>query len=431
MKAGRNSSVIFSFLSALEGLGAVPLSCLTPPRGAGKYRQLPGPCGYPPLTVSNPTLRHDPAAALRESEHPSALARVYRRIAGWPRPVLVALTFGTLFGVGLIDYATGYEFSMLVFYLLPIGLAAWFVGRGFALAISLLSIGVWIGGDVVAGAKYANKAVQVWNVTVVLGFFLVIVALLRSLRAMLAELESRVQRRTAALTEEMAERDRLEKEVLEISEREQRRIGHDLHDSLGQHLTATALAGQVLADHLAARRLAPETGEAGRIVNLIEQSIELTRSLAHGLSPVSVEADSLPAALAELAETTTAQFYLPCELRCPQALNGIDPAAAMHLYRIAQESISNAIRHGRANRLDIRLAVEAAPDRLTLSIDDDGVGLPSADARRQGGQGLRIMAHRARIIGATLEIFPGAKVGTTVRCTLGLPSVNAVDSSKR
>ena len=358
--------------------------------------------------------------ATQESEHSSRANRVSRRLAGWPRPALVTLTLGILAGVGTLDYVTGYELSVLIFYLLPVSLAAWFVSRNFATIVSLLSVAVWIVGDVGAGATYSNKMVLAWNATIILGFFLVVAALLNSLRTVLAELETRVHQRTAALTEEMAERDRLEKEVLEISEREQRRIGHDLHDGLGQHLTATALASQVLGNHLAARQLNPETGEAERIVELIEQSIELTRNLARGLSPVAVETEGLPVALTELAANTTAQFYIRCELQCPRTLPCLDPAAAMHLYRITQESISNAVRHGRAGRVDVSLTIDQEARRLTLSIRDNGKGFPSIGTRRQGGQGLRIMAHRARMIGAALDISPAPEGGTTVRCALDL-----------
>ena len=343
-----------------------------------------------------------------------------RQLACLSRRALIALTFVLLAAVGLVDYLTGYEFSMLIFYLLPISLAAWFVGRSFAMTVSLLSVGIGVVADLGAGAAYAHKAVLIWNAAIVLGFFLVVAVLLVRLRESLADLETRVRQRTAALTEEMVERDRLEKEVLEISEREQRRIGHDLHDSLGQHLTATALAGQVLNNHLTEHCLIAHAAEAERIVGLLEESIELTRNLARGLSPVALETEGLTAALAELAENTTAQFYLPCVWHCDPAMRFTDPVAAMHLYRIAQESISNAIRHGRSSRVDIRLVEDPAGGRLTLTVHDDGRGLPSAADQRPGGQGLRIMAHRARMIGATLDIFSADGGGTTVLCALDL-----------
>ncbi len=381
-----------------------------------------------PSPVQNSPSRFDAHSSVRGTKSASEASVVGQWLAAWPRPALMILTLTSLVGVGLVDYLTGYEFSVLIFYLLPISLAAWFVSRRFATVVSFLSIGIWITGDVGAGATYASKMVLVWNAAIILGFFLVVATLLNSLRALLSELENRVGQRTVALTEEIAERDRLEKEVLEISEREQRRIGHDLHDGLGQHLTATALASQVLGNHLAARQLDPESAEADRIVELIEQSIELTRNLARGLSPVVVETEGLSVALAELATHTTAQFYLPCELDCRGDLSHIDPATAMHLYRIVQESISNAVRHGRASRVNIALAESGDAARLTLTIRDNGTGLPPTHARRQGGQGLRIMAHRARMIGATLDISPAPGGGTVVRCALDLPPVGNIAS---
>jgi signal transduction histidine kinase len=212
----------------------------------------------------------------------------------------------------------------------------------------------------------------------------------------------------------MSERARLEKDILEISEREQRRIGQDLHDGLGQHLTGTALAGQVLCNDLAARHLT-QAADAERIVGLIEEAIELTRACARGLSPVTTDAGSLALALTELAGNTTDQFFVNCEFRCSGSVELSNPATAMHLYRIAQESISNAIRHGRAGRVWLQLDQDAR-DGVTLSIEDDGAGLPPPEARRAAGQGLRIMAQRARMINASLEIRDGTTGGALVRC---------------
>ena len=362
-----------------------------------------------------------------ESQAQTFLGHFSARLARWPRPALVALTFTLLVLVGVVDYLTGYELSVLILYLLPVSVAAWFVDRRFAGLISLLSVGIWIVGDIVAGATYTNKVVFAWNATITLGFLLVVAFLLDSLRTSLLELESRVRHRTTALTEEMFERDRLEKEVLEISEREQRRIGYDLHDGLGQHLTATALAGQVLGNRLAERAQNGEAAAAERVVTLIEEAIELTRSLARGLSPVAVETEGLTVALAELAAGTTAQFYVPCDLHCAPSVHFTDPIAAMHLYRIAQEAISNAVRHGRASRVDITLEQEA--ERLTLTILDNGRGLPPPGGRRPEGQGLRIMAHRARMIGGQLEVASTASGGTRVRCLLdAMPATLLIDT---
>ena len=137
---------------------------------------------------------------LIDSRAPSSLNLLSTRLARWPRPALVALTFALLALVGVVDYLTGYELSVLIFYLLPVSLAAWFIGRRFAALVSLLSVGIWIVGDIFAGATYTHKIVFAWNATITLGFLLVVAFLLDNLRASLLELESRVRHRTAALT---------------------------------------------------------------------------------------------------------------------------------------------------------------------------------------------------------------------------------------
>ena len=334
-------------------------------------------------------------------------------LEGRSRGALILAGLAVLLLIGLVDYLTGFEILFSVFYLLEVGLAAWFVGRGFGLLMSVLSAIVWIGGDVAAGARYSNPLIPVWNALILMAFYFIVVWLLTSLRSLHRELENKVRDRTAALTNEMAERARLEKEILEVSEREQRRIGHDLHDSLCQHLTGTALAGQVLGEKLAAKSL-PEATDAGRVVELIENGINLARNLARGLSPVEVEAEGLMAGLGELASHITAISKVECVFDCPAAVLVHDATAATHLYRIAQEAISNAIRHGKAKRIGVSLAERAQV--LTLTIEDDGVGLPET---WQNGSGLgnRIMAHRAAMIGASLIIEPNPTGGTMVRCS--------------
>ena len=147
------------------------------------------------------------------------------------RTRVVASTLFIVVAVGVVDFVTGWELSFSVFYLLAVGLAAWFVGRRFALFISVLSVVVSLAGDLATGGRYSSRLVPWWNASIVLTFYFVVVSLLIKLRAVYGDLEARVKERTQALTQEMAERERIERELLEISEREQRRIGRDLHDS--------------------------------------------------------------------------------------------------------------------------------------------------------------------------------------------------------
>jgi signal transduction histidine kinase len=328
------------------------------------------------------------------------------------RRALMAAGLVVLVVIGMVDYLTGFEVLFSAFYLLEVGLAAWFVGKGFGLVMSVLSVLVWIGGDVAAGARYSRPFVPIWNAMILMAVYFSVVWLLTSLRRFQGELEGKVRQRTLALTQEMAERARLEKELVEVSEREQRRIGHDLHDSLCQHLTGTALAGQVLGEKLAAKGL-PEAADAQKVVELVEDGITLARNLARGIYPVEVEAEGLMAALGELAATISKVSRIVCIFECEPPVLIQDAAVGTQLYRIAQEAISNAIRHGKAKRLGINLADRGGV--ITLTIEDDGTGLPENWQKAQG-LGTRIMVHRAGMIGGEIALEPNPTGGTLVRC---------------
>lgn len=341
--------------------------------------------------------------------------RCERQSRAWS--ILAALA--TVIAVGLVDYGTGWEFSFSVFYLLAVGLAVWFVGRRFAFFISLLSVAVSLAGDLATGEQYSSRLVPWWNASIVLVFYFVVVWLLAKLRDLYREMEARVRERTATLTDEMAERERLEKELLEISEREQRRIGHDLHDSLGQRLTGTALAAQVLEEKLAARGQ-PEAIDANKIVELTEENIALSRKLAKGLHPIEMEADGLMQALEELAAISSELFKISCRFECDSPVLIRDAATSGHLYRVAQEAVNNAVKHGKATNVIMQL--EAVDEGIVLRIRDDGIGLPEPLPKKRG-MGLRIMAYRASMIGATFTarrevLANGSHGGTTVACLL-------------
>jgi signal transduction histidine kinase len=249
---------------------------------------------------------------------------------------------------------------------------------------------------------------------VLLTFYLVVVWLLGNLRSLNRNLEAKVRHRTTALTEEMAERERLERELIEISEREQHRIGQDLHDGLCQHLTGATLAGQVLEGKLVALNLA-EAADAYKVVELVEEGINLSRRLAKGLYPVEMEADGLMQALEEFAATSSELFKVSCRFECDLPVLIHDAATAGHLYRIAQEAVGNAIKHGKAKNILIRL--DASEESTLLSIQDDGAGLPEALPKNRG-MGLRIMAHRSGMIGGKFSARRNGTSGTLVNCEL-------------
>jgi len=330
------------------------------------------------------------------------------------RPFFMGGCLGLVALIGMVDFLTGFEVFFSVFYLLAVGVGTWFIGRGFGLFMSVLSAATWIAGDLAAGAHYSSSFIPIWNTAILLAFYFIVVWLLVYLRALHKDLENRVQQRTIALTREMAERERLEKEILQVSEREQRRIGRDLHDGLCQHLTATALAGRVLEEKLSAK-LPTEARDAGNIVELVEDGIALARNLARGISPVEMEAEGLTAAFQELAASITKLTKVRCVFESDSRVLVRDASTATHLYRLAQEAVSNAIRHGKARRIDISLANRN--DLIILAVEDDGVGLPETWQTNQG-LGTRIMAHRAAMIDASFSIEPNPTGGTLVKCSL-------------
>ncbi|HUA68158.1 MAG TPA: PAS domain S-box protein [Candidatus Saccharimonadales bacterium] len=209
---------------------------------------------------------------------------------------------------------------------------------------------------------------------------------------------------------DITERKQLEKEILEISEREQRRIGQDLHDGLCQHLAGIELMSQVLEQKLAGRSKAAAT-RAGEIARNVRDAIGHTRLLARGLSPVTLESEGLMSALHELAMNTEKIFHVACRFECNPPVLVRDFQAATHLFRLAQEAVSNAIKHGKAKRILIRLKEERG--RLELSIIDNGRGFPARTSKPKG-MGLRIMQSRAGMIGGTLDIGRNASGGTSV-----------------
>jgi signal transduction histidine kinase len=351
------------------------------------------------------------------------MLKFFQKLERCPRPLLFLASLIFAAAVGAVDYLTGFEMFFSVFYLLGIGVATWYVGKGCGFFVSILSVAIWIAGDVAAGARYSSYFIPTWNALILVAFYFIVVWLLANLRSFQRDLEDKVRQRTKALTQEVAERERLEKEILEVGEREQRRIGHELHDSLCQHLTGTALAGQVLEEKLAARSL-PEATDASRIVGLVEDGIMLARSLARGIYPVEMEAEGLMGAFHELAMNTSKAFKIACEFNCDAPVLVQDATMATHFYRIAQEAVSNAIRHGKPKRIVIALANRSG--RIILTVEDDGVGLPETWQEEQG-LGTRIMAHRAAMMGASFSIEPNPTGGTLVECAMaggegGVPS---------
>ena len=213
---------------------------------------------------------------------------------------------------------------------------------------------------------------------------------------------------------DITERRKLEKEIQEISEREQRRLGQDLHDGLGQMLTGINFLAKVLQQKLAAKKL-EEANECASIVSLINQALSQCRELARGLCPVVLENNDIHAALQQLSDNLEKIFKVNCPVICDPEIKIEENPVAVHLYRIAQEATTNALKHGKAKNIHVSLV--QTKGSIILRVKDDGLGMPK-EAFKNKGMGLRVMQHRARMINATLEMEPVKPTGTMITCKI-------------
>jgi PAS domain S-box-containing protein len=214
------------------------------------------------------------------------------------------------------------------------------------------------------------------------------------------------------IARDITERKRLEREILEISNREQRRIGHDLHDGVCQQLAGIAFLTSSLAEELADEGVALSS-QAEKIGGMVNQVIDQTRGVARGLFPVQLDEKGLVAALEELASNAREVFKIDCRFSVKGPPLTVENEIALHLYYIVLEALANAAKHSGAAHVDISL--HPSGDRWLLSIQDDGAGF-SLPVRNQEGMGLRILRYRARVIGATLNLHSRPGSGTTVSC---------------
>ena len=218
---------------------------------------------------------------------------------------------------------------------------------------------------------------------------------------------------------DITEREQLERAILNIGAREQRRIGQDLHDGLGQHLTGIAFMAKVHEEKLAGKQMT-DAADAAKIVRLVNEAIHKTRELARGLLPVVSDAHGLMSALQLWATEVEDLFGICCRFECESAVLIHDDGMATHLYHIAQEAVNNALKHGHARNILIQLAAENRWG--TLLVSDDGTGIPE-DRSSSQGMGLQIMSYRAGMIGGRLEVKPHEDRGTVISCLFPMKSI--------
>ncbi len=345
------------------------------------------------------------------------------------KPKTSALAFGLLsmLLIGFLDYRTGPQISSSLFYLLPILFITHYYGRRLGIVAAIFSATLWFLADVLPPHQTTlsnidkGLSIPIWNAFMRTGVFLIVVWLLSAMRRLNDSLEQRVEERTEQLRREGNERRELEKRILEVSEREQVRMGQDLHDGLCQHLIGTAFAANLLQQRLADKGIL-EAGEVGRIANLLDDAITQARQLVRGLYPVRIEELGLVIALEELAEISGNIYQIPCGFEMEGDPPKLSQLVSVHLYRIIQEAVTNAMKHAQPSHVWIR--VRSNPDELQLRVDDDGIGMPET-TQTGTGLGLKIMEFRVRMIHGQLQIKRRFSGGTTVICILSGREITA------
>jgi two-component system, LuxR family, sensor kinase FixL len=214
------------------------------------------------------------------------------------------------------------------------------------------------------------------------------------------------------LKNEIARRKGLEGEILSVSDREQQRLGQELHDGLCQHLTAVAFMARSVALRLRNHRVI-DASDIEKIAELVNSAATDTRDLSRALHRVDVDSAGLVTVLQDLVDREI--WKTPCRLEVGPSFNIQDDAAAAQLYQIAREAVINANKHAQAREIVIKL--ERSRQGLVMRVIDDGVGFP-AEPKLKRGLGFHIMKYRAQMIGGRLEIDSPKRRGTCVSCYL-------------
>jgi signal transduction histidine kinase len=326
-----------------------------------------------------------------------------------PREWIFAEAATLLFPIAFYDYQTGYTVSLSILYCVPIFIVAWCCDKKSGVLMALMAGITWWWADVQAGHPYLRSWMEGWEVFVRCGFFLITAIGTSAVKHQRDASASRI-----ALLEYS---QRLEREIIGISEREQERIGQDLHDGICQYLAALSCSAASLKSDLEGHRLAAEAKVADELAGFLRDAVAQTRNLARGLVPVQMDEAGLASALEELTASATRLLGIRCVYESAGTPMIHDNGVAMHLYRIAQEAINNATKHGKAANILVSLIDDGSS--TILRIADDGTGI-SKTAKGSDGMGLGLMYYRARLVGGELCIEEPPAGGTVISC--GVPS---------
>lgn len=364
-----------------------------------------GDFGDGPMTPERTNDSRTTAAPPGVSHVLNSAQKIHRWLTARGQATLLVFGAGMVTVVGVLDRFTGPQIGLALLYLLPISLVAWLAGRGAGFVIALASAMVWLVADLNAVAPYSSPVVLFCNTLLRLGIFVLFAHLLSRLRQVNRRLAEAVEQRTIFLNAEIVQHKR--------AEQERQRLVYDLHDGVCQLLTGTAFKAKLLRDSLEAESL-PHVEDTQQIVGLINDAVGQIVGMVKGLAPPAMEENDLLAGLRRLAAETEALFGAHISVSANQQTLQVSTGVGLHLFRIAQEAVHNAIRHGGVQEIDVK--IKANGSQLCLMISDGGKGF--FPKHRHEGLGLRTMRHRARLISGLLIVASEPGRGTTIQCSV-------------
>lgn len=331
--------------------------------------------------------------------------------------VMTVIGFGFLPVVGYIDSHAGIAVSLAVVYLLPVSLIIWFGGCHMGVIAACAAVGISTISDIMIEDNRLHYAVLCWNALARLTVFLFAAAALSKIRDVNGKLAEAVDRQAHMLAVERIEHARSESEIRAGNCREQLRVAYELHDGICSFLAGVTFKANVL-EQVLVKQGRPEAEQAGAIGRLLADAVGQARDLSHRCEPRFADSGELVPALQTLAAETERCYQIASTVRADPIAIPLSSAAGLHLYRIAQQAVDNAVKHGQAHALSID--VRTIGDDLQLVIRDSGVGLDAVQTTPVG-IGLKSMRHRAELLGGNLSVISAPGRGTEIRCVIPDP----------
>jgi signal transduction histidine kinase len=331
---------------------------------------------------------------------------MFRFLARQPKAVRFVEVLLLVAATGCANFLAGPMVSIGLFYCLPILFAVKFCGRKSAYIITALVWLTWIAIDFINRHHYLGTLHQAWQFDMQGSFFF------------LVAFAGMAVRDRAVASAQRLESLEFERRINQITEYEQQRVGRELHDGLCQYLAAVSCGITALKQDLEQRGVADLATKTQAIERLLTQAVAQGRDLSRSLSPVPDEASDLASALQALSAATARRFGIECTFKSSGENRTTKNGNTTNLYRIAQEAIDNAAMHGKAKSIQLRMS--ANPQAISLSVSDDGIGMPAGEKQFRG-DGIGVMRYRAGSAGGELQIESRKEGGTVVSCTVPLP----------